>query len=104
MATERADPSSILHLYRRLLAVRRGSEALRLGDEELLDAPAPVIAFRRTAGDDVCTVLINTSGDTHEVGLDGPHQVVVSSDAVHAEPVTYPGVVGPDQALVLRPA
>jgi alpha-glucosidase len=104
VATERADASSILHLYRRLLAVRRGSEALRLGNEELLDAPASVIAFRRTAGDEVCTVLINTSGDAQEVALDVPHRVVVSSDDRHAEPVAYAGVVGPDQALVLRPA
>ena len=62
-----------------------------------------MIAFRRTAGDDVRTVLINTSGETHEVSLDAPHQVVVSSDAVHADPIAYVGAVGPDQALVLRP-
>jgi len=101
---QRADPDSILHLYRRLLAVRRGSEALRAGDQELLDAPPGVVAFRRTAGDEMWTVLVNTSGDEHEVPLDGSHRVVVTSDARHSEALAYSGRLGPDQALVLRRA
>ena len=44
----RADPASILHLYRRLLAARRASPALQLGDAAtLLDAPDGVLAWRR---------------------------------------------------------
>src|SRR5690606_27796041 len=36
---QREDGGSILHLYQRLLAARRGSAALQVGDQELLDAP-----------------------------------------------------------------
>src|SRR5262249_48245853 len=43
----RADETSILHLYRRLLAVRRASPALQLGDLERLDAPDGTLAWRR---------------------------------------------------------
>ena len=38
---------SILHLYRRLLAARRASPALRGGDQTLLDAPDGVLAWDR---------------------------------------------------------
>ena len=45
------DPDSILHLYRRLLAARRASPALRLGSWEGLDGPEDVLAYRRREGD-----------------------------------------------------
>jgi alpha-glucosidase len=54
------DPASILHLYRRALAARRRSPALRLGDQVLLDAPPGVLAWvRREPGGDVRCVLVN---------------------------------------------
>ena len=46
----RADETSIVHLYRRLLAERRASTALHVGSQELLDAPAGVLAWDRTDG------------------------------------------------------
>ena len=46
------DPASLLNLTRRLLALRRGSEALRLGDMTILTATDDVLVFeRRTAGE-----------------------------------------------------
>jgi alpha-glucosidase len=50
MAEQRLDPTSILHLYRRLLSVRRGSPALRWGTRHGLDAPEGVLAYRRSVG------------------------------------------------------
>ena len=47
VAAQRADPTSILHLYRRLLAARRASPALQLGTLELLDTPEGALAWRR---------------------------------------------------------
>jgi alpha-glucosidase len=52
VATLRADESSILHLYRRLLRLRRDSRALSLGAFEMLDAPPEMIAYRRRGGSD----------------------------------------------------
>jgi alpha-glucosidase len=54
--------NSSLHCVRRLLALRKVSSALRLGDIEFLDAPGPVLAFvRKQAGERVlCT--FNMSG------------------------------------------
>lgn len=42
-----ADPASVLHHYRAMLAFRRGAQALRVGRTRFIDAPAPVLAFER---------------------------------------------------------
>lgn len=102
-ATETADPSSVLHLYRRAIALRRTSPALTRGDFRLRDAPDGVLAYRRQAGDEVVHVLVNFTGDAVDVEdatLVGA-TVVLASD--EAEPTGgFTGVLGPDQALVLR--
>jgi alpha-glucosidase len=98
----RDDPDSILHLYRRLLAARRASPALHVGDQTMLDLPEGVVGFERRAGDDRRLVLVGFTGD--EVGLalpDGPWTVEVSSDGA-GEGDRFSGSLGPDQALVLR--
>ncbi|MCC5950490.1 MAG: DUF3459 domain-containing protein [Acidimicrobiia bacterium] len=118
VATQRDDPSSILHLYRRLIAARRASPALRSGSLSLLDVgarPAPgdtgtgaaahhesVVAWRRVAGDDERVVMVNFSDRPQHVdGIDGT--VEVATDA-SLEQRSFDGVVPPDGALVVRPA
>lgn len=59
---QRGDPRSILELARELLALRRASPALRSGRLELVDAPAGVLAYERTAGDDRRLVWIDFAG------------------------------------------
>ena len=62
-AALRADPSSILHFYRELLALRRNSPALRRGSFELLDAPGNLLAYRRRMEGDTRVVLIHFDGE-----------------------------------------
>ena len=101
----RADPGSILHLYRRMLAARKASPALRGGDVRGLDAAAEeatVLAFERLQGDDRRTVLVNFGATPAEVALDGDWRVEIDSEgAVEGE--SFAGTLGGDQALVLRP-
>ncbi|HKV67867.1 MAG TPA: alpha-amylase family glycosyl hydrolase [Gaiellales bacterium] len=92
---ERADPGAILRLYRRLLAARRASPALRRGDITLLDAPAAVLAYRRSTHEDERIVLVNFGDAEVDVHLDGRWNIVVSSD---------PGVDRWDGALRAREA
>jgi alpha-glucosidase len=99
--TLRADPTSILHLYRRLLAARRASPALRLGAMQLHAAPAGVLAWERTLGDDRRTVLVNFTADAIAAPATGV--IAVSSDDAD-EGTPYGGTLRPDQAVVLRPA
>jgi len=97
----REDAASILHLYRRLLAARRASAALRLGALAVLPAPAGVFAYRRTCGDDVRVVLVNFGERAVECPLDGGWQVEVASDG-RGEGREYRGTLAPEQAVVLR--
>ncbi len=102
-----ADPDSILHLYRRVLAARRASPALRLGDIELLEAPEGVLAFVRTGGDgddgDRRVVLVNFGSDPVSFAPRGGWTVEVASDG-REEGQRFGGSVAGDTALVLRPA
>ena len=101
-----ADPDSILHLYRRVLAARRASPALRLGDIELLEAPEGVLAFVRTGGDgdggDRRVVLVNFGSDPVSYTPCGEWIVEVASDG-RGEGQGFGGSLAGDTAVVLVP-
>ncbi|HEX6569655.1 MAG TPA: DUF3459 domain-containing protein, partial [Acidimicrobiales bacterium] len=103
----RADEASILHVYRRLLAARRASPALRLGDIVDVDAPDDVIAWRRLAGgvaepggagDRV--VAVNMGAEPAALDLGGT--VLVASDGA-GEGRPFTGTLGPDRAVLVDP-
>ena len=102
-ASQRDDPSSILHLYRRVLAARRGSPALTHGDQRVLDSPEGTLAWERTADGDRRVVVVGFAGAEDPLALDGDMVVEVASDGV-GEGTAFDGVVGPDRAVILRPA
>jgi alpha-glucosidase len=107
VASLRADPGSIVHLYRRLLALRRSSAALRDGTFRLLDTPPPVLGYLRHHGDDRRVVLINFGAAIQPVPLadGGSWRVEVSSDG-HLEGVVWgdEALLEADQAVILAPA
>jgi alpha-glucosidase len=108
-ADQRADSNSILHLYRRMIALRRQHPALVLGDFTQLEAPEGVLAYRRALDGDVCTVLINFTDGEQDVGvlrnsgtLSGPNGATVGiSSHGSADGAQFHGRLLPDQALVL---
>jgi alpha-glucosidase len=102
VAAQREDPGSILNLYRRLLRARRGSPALQEGSFAWLESPAGVLAWERAAGGDGRVVLVNFTGEPAALELEGAWNVEVASDG-RGEGALYPGALGPDAALVLRP-
>lgn len=60
---QRADDTSVLAFYRRILALRRGMPALHRGDFERLATTSPsVLAYGRRAGSSTALVAINLSG------------------------------------------
>jgi len=99
VASLRADAGSILHLYRRLLAARRASPALRDGNLTLLETPPDVLAWRRAAGGDRRTIVVNFSSAPRAVALRGT--IDVASDG-RDEGAPFHGDVAPDTALVIR--
>ncbi|MCA5893985.1 DUF3459 domain-containing protein [Isoptericola sp. NEAU-Y5] len=100
---QRDDPASVLSLYRRLVAERHASPALRVGDWTELDSPPEVLAYRRRDGDDVRAVVVNFADAPREVALDGGWRVVLSSDP-GARPGPWHGHVGPAEAVLLAPS
>jgi alpha-glucosidase len=95
------DPTSILHLYKRLLAARRGSQALRLGTLELVDAPEGVVAWERACGDDHRLVVVNFTAAPRPIVLPNTWRIGVASDGA-GEGEVFAGTVGADQALILQ--
>jgi alpha-glucosidase len=54
-----ADPSSMLTLYRRLIALRRSTPALSIGDYKIIRSQGAVFGFRRSHEDQEIVVLLN---------------------------------------------
>jgi alpha-glucosidase len=100
---QRADPESIAHLYRDLIAVRRASPALSGGDWKPVEAPKDVIGFRRSTASDQRVILVNFAGRTQKVPVDGGWVVELASDRA-GEGETYGGLVPGDAAVILRPS
>jgi alpha-glucosidase len=101
VAALRADPASILHLYRRLLAARHASAALRQGSLTLLAAPDGVLAWERAHAGDRRIVLVNFVDAEARFAVPGDWSVEVASDG-RGEGARFAGALGPDAALVLR--
>ena len=59
VASQRADPDSLLNLYRRLLQLRHAHPCLRSDDYEDVEAGPDVYAYRRTCGNTKLMVLLN---------------------------------------------
>jgi alpha-glucosidase len=103
VAAQRADPDSIAHLYRDLIAVRRASPALSGGDWEPVEAPKEVIGFRRSTVGDQRVILVNFAGHGQEIPIDGGWVVELASDR-EGEGEKYGGLVPGDAAVILRPS
>ena len=76
------DDSSLLNLTRRLIALRKGEPALRLGALHFLDAPTPLLAFERVHGDEVLTCVFNLGRETI---VWTPPGEIVPRDSVNAD-------------------
>jgi alpha-glucosidase len=100
--TQLADPDSMLNLYRRLLALRKGSPALRIGS--WLAHPASsedLLVYRREADDETMTVALNLSAEERPVQL-SPGFVVVSTADPGRNDATASGLLlGPYEGVIV---
>jgi alpha-glucosidase len=103
VASQRADEGSILHLYRRMLDLRRASPALRSGSQRLLDGlPPGVLGWERRAEGDRRVVLVNF-GPEPATALAVTGRVQVSSDGV-GEGSPFAGRLAGETAVVVEAA
>ncbi len=104
VASQRDDPTSILHLYRSLLALRRRTTVLRDGTCEVLDTPGGVLGFRRELpGATPVTVLASTSDDPVTVE-DATGTVLIDSSGKLEPGASFTGELAPRQAVVFESA
>lgn len=105
VATQRADHDSILHLYRRLLQLRRATPALRSAGTEpaafrLLDGSPELLAWERCDGTNTWLTCINPSDEWQFAPVAGA-SVVIATDAT-IEGTSLGTRIPPAGALVAR--
>lgn len=81
VAVQRDDPDSMLSLTRALLALRRSTPALALGDITLVPGGMDVLAYTRGHGDRVVAVALNLGSHPREVALPGRPRALLSTHA-----------------------
>ena len=94
------DDGSILHLYRRLLGLRRSSPALQFGTWSLLPSSPEVLAYARAHDDDRRVVIVNFASSSRPVPMDGDWYVQLQSAGQEPEGA-YSGTVPADSAVIL---
>ncbi len=98
------DRHSILALYTRLLAIRRSSPALELGDWLLVDSPADTLVYERSWEGDARRVAVNF-GDRRlrdVAAADGWNVEITTGRGQDGRP--WDGSLEPDEAIILTPA
>ena len=107
VVAEESDLGSMLHLYRRLLALRRSHEALSIGDITLIEADGDVLAYERRAGDERLLVALNL-GETEQPFLlpEWATDFVVRLSTLHRHP-RFRGndgmVLEPNEGIIMGP-
>ncbi|MBA3048234.1 DUF3459 domain-containing protein, partial [Brevundimonas sp.] len=91
---QEGDPDSILHLTRRLIALRRAEPALRRGALRFLDAPSSILAFERAHGGDILTCVFNLGHETVAWTPDGRFAIIQSVNLDAAAPPGLPPLSG----------
>jgi alpha-glucosidase len=71
VAAEQHDPRSVLALYRRLLALRRGNHALTGGAYRTVRAAEGVLAYLRESDGERAIVALNLTAEPRTVALSG---------------------------------
>jgi alpha-glucosidase len=78
--TQRCDPSSMLALHRRLLALRRAEPALSLGSYAPVDAEGEVLAYLREHAGSRFLVALNLGHEPAPLAFEGAGDVVLYTD------------------------
>jgi oligo-1,6-glucosidase/alpha-glucosidase len=95
VAVQEGDRKSMLHLYRRLLALRREHPALAVGAIELLDAPDRVLGYARSHEGSRLVVLLNLTSRNVEIDWWG----IPLLSTLDGDP--EPGMLHPNEALLI---
>jgi alpha-glucosidase len=105
VAVARQDPSSMLSLYRRLIALRRASPALTHGAYRAVSVDEDVLCYERTRADQRFLVALNFGGRPKKISLpswSGRH-ILLSTDTQGVD-LTAPFVLRPHEGAIVGDA
>ena len=106
VTSSRADETSLLCLYKRLLALRRSHEALSVGDYEPVEARGDVLAFERAHGGQRLLIALNLGDEPHVLSTGGQRIIGTVLLACHGgregERVEGTLTLEPDQGLIIQ--
>jgi alpha-glucosidase len=92
---QRDDPTSVLHLFRSLIGLRRKIPALAVGAYRPLPAPPDVFSFERQHPDGSVEAHLNFAARAREAELAGPRRIIFST----AAPTSSAGMRGTRHTL-----
>lgn len=100
VAAQLAAPSSMLHFYRSLLALRRARPALSVGSFRMLSGARDVLAYMREHDGERLCVVLNLASEPRRCGLShkGSAEVLASTLSTRS----FDGSLLADEGLVLR--
>jgi alpha-glucosidase len=81
VASQNADPHSVLNFYREALAFRRAHPALVEGELSFVRTSEPVLAFRRGTADESLLCLYNLSPAAVRIGMEGEAETLLAAAA-----------------------
>jgi len=101
VATQAADPTSMLTLYKDLLAVRRSSDALSIGSMALVPGDENVLAYERRHGSEWLLIVLNLGAQRRALVL--PDDAVVTAQLASTHPAReMDGSIAPNEGFILR--
>lgn len=101
VAAQDADAASMLTLYRHLLALRRGHEALSIGAFRLHASSPDVLQYARREGDEQFVIALNFSTAPREITLPPGIERGVLVLSTHGRTI-FDGSLQPDEGVILR--
>ena len=93
VAAQEREPGSMLNLTRRLIALRKANQALRIGGYQAVSAPEPLIAFERGEGADRRLCVANPGAASVDWRLPDGWRVVEAVNGGEAGLGPWAGVV-----------
>jgi alpha-glucosidase len=103
VATLRDDPSSLLWLYRHLIALRRAEPLLVAGKLEPVRSRNDILVYRRICDDEALLVALNTTHQPRLCEWQGQGRLLLSTylDAKQ-QTLIGPSLLRPDEGIVLK--
>ena len=102
VASEEADPGSMLRLYRRLLELRRAMPALHAGEVSEVEAHEGVLRYVRSGGGERVQVMLNMTGEWRSAGWVKGRVLVTAKRGREGEQVDGEVWLSGDDAMVVE--